>query len=514
MSSAPTEPAKPPDQILHALRGKSLARNTVWNLVGQVSPLVIAAFTIPPLIRRLGVERFGVLTLAWALVGYFSLFDLGLGRALTKVVSDRLASGRERGLPAAIWTAVLMMTAIGACFSIAICSSVNWIAASLLKVPPSLFHETVLALYPLGASIPLITITTAFRGVLEAQHRFAAVNGVRVFMGGFSFLGPLVASFFSTSLFVIICILVAGRFITCAAYLLLCKSTVNDLWSQFAWDSRVTSELLSLGGWITVSNLVAPLMTYADRFLITYFLSVSVVAYYTTPFELVTKLWLIPGALGGVLFPAFAALVVIDQHKLEVTYGRGVRACFTLLYPAVMLLIIFAPEGLRVWLGPVFALKSTAVLRWLSVGVLFNSLAQIPYALLQAAHRPDVPGKLHLAEVPVYLAAAWWVIPRYGIAGAAAIWMLRLTAEALLLFYFAARALVPHAFSTGFVTLMLVSALPLPLLALNLPLLAKAGLTALLICGYAIVVWRIALAGHERSALLAWISTLSPARGD
>src|SRR2546425_9159614 len=84
--------------------GSLLARNTVWNLFGNGAPMVVAVFCIPILIRSLGRERFGVLTLAWALIGYASLFDLGLGRALTQLVARKLGSGEAREVPAVAWS--------------------------------------------------------------------------------------------------------------------------------------------------------------------------------------------------------------------------------------------------------------------------------------------------------------------------------------------------------------------------------------------------------------------------
>src|SRR5437667_12210334 len=68
--------------------GRVLARNTVWNLSGQLLPMIVAVITVPLLVRGLGVARFGVLSLSYVLIGYFSLFDLGIGRALTKLVAD------------------------------------------------------------------------------------------------------------------------------------------------------------------------------------------------------------------------------------------------------------------------------------------------------------------------------------------------------------------------------------------------------------------------------------------
>ena len=61
--------------------------------------VVVAIFSIPILIRDLGTDRFGVLALAWAIVGYASLFDLGLGRALTQLVAQKLGADPARRNP-------------------------------------------------------------------------------------------------------------------------------------------------------------------------------------------------------------------------------------------------------------------------------------------------------------------------------------------------------------------------------------------------------------------------------
>src|SRR5690349_6169557 len=119
--AAPSSREGVSDGLLQALGGRAMARNTTWNMVGQVVPLLVAAILIPMLIRRLGVDRFGVLALAWTLVGYFGLFDLGLGRALTKVVSEALAGGKEADAAGAVWTASAILMGAGAVFTLALC---------------------------------------------------------------------------------------------------------------------------------------------------------------------------------------------------------------------------------------------------------------------------------------------------------------------------------------------------------------------------------------------------------
>src|SRR6478736_3973802 len=97
----------------HLTSGRLLARNAIWNLLGNAAPMIVAVVCIPILIRGLGKERFGVLTLAWALIGYASLFDLGLGRALTQLVARKLGAGEERGIPSLAWTSLLLMLLLG-----------------------------------------------------------------------------------------------------------------------------------------------------------------------------------------------------------------------------------------------------------------------------------------------------------------------------------------------------------------------------------------------------------------
>ena len=66
-----------------------------WSMFGMALPLLVALVTIPYLIDALGVARFGVLSLAWVVVGYFSLFDMGLGKAMTQLVAKKIGSGEE-----------------------------------------------------------------------------------------------------------------------------------------------------------------------------------------------------------------------------------------------------------------------------------------------------------------------------------------------------------------------------------------------------------------------------------
>jgi len=73
--------------------GKRLVSGILWNGLGRGLPLLLALVITPFLVSALGVERWGLFTLALALIGIFGVFDLGLGMALTRGVSEKLGSG-------------------------------------------------------------------------------------------------------------------------------------------------------------------------------------------------------------------------------------------------------------------------------------------------------------------------------------------------------------------------------------------------------------------------------------
>jgi O-antigen/teichoic acid export membrane protein len=430
-----------PNNISRLTGGRRLAHNVFWNLLGTGAPLLVGLFAIPKLIEGAGTARFGVLTLAWMVVGYFSLFDLGIGRALTKLVAEKLGKGQNQEIPELIWTAMSLMVVLGVLGSIAVAGLSPWLVGAILKIPAELQAETLIVFYLLAASVPIVIGSTGLRGILEAHQRFGMVNAVRIPLGIFTFLGPVAVLPFSNSLVPMVSILVVIRLASCLAYLVFCLRIEPDLRLYVNIHRSAAIQLLSFGGWMTLTNVVGPVMVYLDRFVIGAMISMTAVAYYATPYEVITKLWIVPVGLMGVMFPAFATVLVQDRGHTARLFFRTVNYIFLSIFPMILIIVTFAYEGLDFWLGSEFAVNSSLVLKLLAVGVFINSHAQVPFGLLQSAGRPDLTGKLHLIELPFYLLLLWWMLSAYGIAGAAIAWVLRMAVDAVFLFVLANRIL-------------------------------------------------------------------------
>jgi O-antigen/teichoic acid export membrane protein len=420
-----TVPVEPPP---------SLTRNTVLNLIGLTAPLLVALFAIPLLTRQLGTDRFGILTLVWVVLGYFSLFDLGLGRAVTQIVSGQLGRGQLGDLPHLIWTALGMMLALGLATALGAAAASRALVHAL-RVPAMLQQETLRSFYLLTISIPIVMVTTGLRGILEANQRFDLVTWIRAPLGVFTYLGPVLVIPFSKGLVPVVSVLITGRVIALVVHIFMCRHVMSGLRGRPRFHLALAPRLLKLGSWMSVSNLVGPLLVNIDRFVLGSVISVSVVAFYTVPYEVATKVLLLPGALVGVLFPAFAGTYQTDPSRSIRLFSQGMKITWVVLFPIILLLVAFAHEGLLLWLGPNFAAKSARVLQWLAAGVLINSLAQIPFAMVQGAGRPDLTAKLHIIELPFYFLALWYLIRGYGVDGAAMAWTLRAAIDVVALLF-------------------------------------------------------------------------------
>ena len=344
-----------PNLHLNLMSGRLLARNVLWNLLGTGTPLLVAVVSIPILIDRLGKDRFGVIALAWALIGYAGLFDLGLGRALTKLVSEKLGNGGERTIPELFWTSESMMVILGMAGATLLALGSHWLVYGILKIPPALQSDSLHSFYALAASLPLVISTAGLRGFLEAQQAFGLINLVRVPMGVFTFIGPLLVLPFSHHIFPIVMILLAGRAAAWIAHLLLCFRVLPRLTEELAIRPEHMRPLFSMGGWMTVSNVVGPMMLYMDRFVIGALVSAAAVAYYATPYEVVTKLLILPSALAAVMFPAFSQSSAQDRKRLAALYRKAILSIVVILSPVTAALMVIALPGLSLWLGPDFA---------------------------------------------------------------------------------------------------------------------------------------------------------------
>lgn len=427
---------------LHRLTHSGLlARNVGYNLLGQVLPMIVALVSLPIIVRSLGAERFGVLALAWVVIGYVGFFDLGLGRVVTKMVGEQLGRDDESSVPHIFWTGVFYMAMLGLVVSILLYVFSPQLVRSVLKISTEFQAEALLGFRYLALGTTFVIVTVGVRAVLEAYQKFGILNIVRTINGVLLYLAPLLLVPFTQSIDIYVLALVGIRVFILVLYAIICFQQVPILRQRVAFNKSLTANMFKLGGWISVSNIIGPVMVYVDRFLIGVWNSVAAVAYYVTPYEVISKMLLITSSVVRVLFPAFSMSLDADPRKAAGLYSRGIRVLIFMFFPIILGIVIFAFPAMKLWMGEEFALKGSSVMQWLAIGIFMNAPGQIAYAALQAGGRPDITAKIHVIETPIYLFVLFFFLKWFGITGAAMAWSIRLIVETFILFHFAEKLL-------------------------------------------------------------------------
>jgi len=416
-----------------------LLSGMVWNGLGRGLPLLLALALTPLLISQMGLDRWGLFTLALALVGVFGIFDLGVGPALTRALSERMtadAAHTDVETGRLVGTAMAALAGFAALGAAVLWAVLPWLMGSALNVPEALRAEALAAFRILAVAAPLVVLNAALWGVLAAHQRFRAANLVTIPVAAMYYIGPVLVLLVWQSLVGVMLALVACRLANTLSYAWLCRGLLPRL---SLGSPRLVLPLLRIGGWMTASSMMNQALIYTDRFLVGAMLTLAAVAYYATPLDLVLRMWIIPVAVAQALLPAMASAFRLLPEATAGLLRRGALLIMLLTLPPCLMLAGFGETALRLWLGAGFAAESAMVLRILAGGIFFSCLAYAPNALLDAIGRPDVTAKFMVAQLLVFLPLSVALLWAFGIQGAALAWALRAMADAGGKLYFAAR---------------------------------------------------------------------------
>lgn len=416
----------------------SIKKNTLWSLTGIGLPLILGTITIPYLINQIGTEKFGILTLIWALIGYFSLFDLGLGRALTQQVATSRSQNDLDSLPHLIKTGLFLTTVAGLIGGSAIALFSNEITNNWLNVSLPLQKSTYSALLITAIGIPLTTITSGLRGVLEGFEDFRTTNLLRIALGSANFgLPALSVMLIDNALPTMVGSLLLARIIITILHAKYMIKKINIFLCSTSMSKKTINQLFSFGAWMTISNIISPLLVTADRFIISALLGASVVAYYTAPFEMLYRLLIIPGALTSALFPRISLAFKTNFDYAKFLYRKSLKITSVILLPLCIIIAFNSELIISYWLGDEFAKESWVIASIMTIGIYLNGIAQIPFAAIQAEGNARITAKIHFLEFLFYIPFLYFSIIYFGITGAAIAWVIRVGIDSLALLIYA-----------------------------------------------------------------------------
>tara|TARA_R110000751_G_scaffold172928_3_gene279377 strand:+ start:90070 stop:91554 length:1485 start_codon:yes stop_codon:yes gene_type:complete len=405
--------------------------NLIAVLGSGLAPFAITLITLPLLIEIIGLERYGLLSIAWMVTSSVGFLQMGMGRAVVQRLNAARRVGSIGSLDdrnSILISAFSLTLAASVAASVIASIAIYTYCVSFEVVASDLMLEVLKGLVFLSASVFLGFWVSLLLGVYQADERFYFYSTIRFFNVAGAQLLPLAAAFaFKPEFDILMMAVMTSRMAIVIAMLYGIRSDLRQMTKSKLTRAR-SLDLLSFGGWVSVLGLLSPMLVILDRFLIGAAFGAGAVGIYTVAYNLCTRLLVIPTSVSNVMLPKLSRLT---GELLNLHSSRGLQVTAMLMTPTVVGFVVVYEPFVTVWMNFEIAAQTSRIAAILAIGVWITSIAQGPYTRLTSENRVRTIAIWHMMQVPVYAVALWLSLKALGPIGAAYCWSARTVADTI-----------------------------------------------------------------------------------
>ena len=400
--------------------GRRLFSNTMLNFGGQGLILVLTFVTAPYTVHHLGAELFGIVALVQTVAGFAGFLNLGIGRALTKYISELYWKNDWDQINVLFRTAWTTCTVFGIVGLVVLVAPRQAIGEAFFRGGPAVSSVTSYAIFVAGFGLFSSMLLEVISSVPGALQRFDLVNSVNVLTGVIRCLGPVVLLKLGYGVRAVLVVNLLSNLVGVAVFAYLSRRLIPALKFSPSFTWAAFRRLLGFSVPLFVSALAALIVMRVDRFILAYYLPLAAITFYTLPYSLSEKLAVGVSSIASVVYPFASELHARNAHdKLEELYVRASKLLVLVTLPFMTLLIAIPSLILRIWLGQEYATQGAVPLALLAAATFLGAMSAVSTVTALGAGSAWMPAFFALASSVINLIANFALIPRYGIVGAA-----------------------------------------------------------------------------------------------
>lgn len=405
----------------------SLKNNLIANYVGQGWRALMQLAFVPLYIKYLGIEAYGLIGMFAILQAWLGLLDMGMKPALGREMA-RFGAGAHNAeaLRDLLRSIEIIGVAIAVVVAVGIWLASGWLARDWLTAKSLPVYVVAQAFGLMGAvtalsfveSIYVSSITGLQRQVLQnaVTSTLVTVRGVGAVVV-LAEVSPTIAAFFVwqgvvSLITVVVLAAVVYRVLPCSSRpARFSVAALVGIWRFAAGMMAIT--LLSL------------LLTQVDKILLSRLLTLEAFGYYALAGVVANALYTLVGPIGSAYYPRFTELATRgDELALREAYHQGAQLVAVLMGSAAVVLMVFGDRVLLLWTSdPLLTYQVAPLMAVLALGALFNGLMWMPYQMQLAHGWTTLAIKTNIVAVCILVPSILWLVPRYGVGGAAWAWV-------------------------------------------------------------------------------------------
>lgn len=393
-------------------------KNSVYNFIGFLLPILILVIFTPIIISKLGVKEYGIFIFLNTVLTFLGLLDLGIGTATNKHVIEYYSTNQIDKLKRLLYSmnSVYLIMAFVYLF---VCITIGLVMQKFF-VKPGMEADYFVLFLILGFTGFVGAFFANFNNSLVAFQRYDLCLKISTIFLLLSNGSMLILAIFGYKLVPILLVQFLLALLNGLSYFFVTKNFFTPLKLKYDWDKVELIKNYKFALPVAFNNLASSSLVHFDKLLIPVFYGSAALTYYSVPGSVATKISGISVTFSSLLFPITVNLQALnDVDKIKRVYIRSVRL-ITLLSAAIALSIIFtADKILLYWLGKSFAEQSVAVLILLVLTNFVLALFSPLSYLLMAMNKMKFLTTGSLIMAATNIITLFIFLPRYGINGAA-----------------------------------------------------------------------------------------------
>lgn len=400
-----------------------VSRTILFGYFSRFAAVLLSFLLTPIYIKIIGIESFAIVGITFSIQAIILYFDMGFGVATTIETAELLAQKKEKELGSLLRTGELaywIITGVLWLFFVASSKLVTflWLGAVSLErfdlgIIIPLMGGVILSLWP----------TLFYNGALLGLQRSDVLNRINLFISVVKaalslvvliYISPTIEAFLMVNI-------VIGLLQSVVS-----AAVLRILHSFAKFDFKILRAIVKKSLKFSVVGFLSILLLQVDKILLSRFLSLKELGYYTFCWTLLYGMFGFCGILTNFFGPRFSFInAANNEEQLSLEYHKGCQWMSVLTIPSSLFFVLFSRNILSYWCRDPTIVENTAVLSALLVGgACLFTLCYIPQAFQVARSSPRLTIKIQSVTIIVWAGMLTWFVSRFGAIGAGVAWLI------------------------------------------------------------------------------------------
>jgi len=399
-------------------------KNSIHNILGWIIPIIIFIILTPIMIKKMGQEAFGIITIIQIITGYMTVLNFGFSEAIIKQVAESFGKDKEQTMRV-LWVGMGIFFIVGSFGTGILFLLSGWLGMEVLQVPEELRLDTVKAIQIGSIAFLLQMMAEFYRGASLGCHRFDIPNISRIVRISLSGLFIVLVLEKGMGIVEVMIASVTGLAI---------GLVINVIWMHkilpmnrvHGGHRKVARTLFHFSKHIFFVRLAGIVSNKIGQFFLGTLSSIANVALYEVPTRAAEAGSTMLGRVLQVFYPGISAMdKVKEKNKIKEILLSVLSIQMFISIPIMIMVVLEGATILSIWIDPDFAEKSAEIIMLVAITYLLSSLTNLPGLLAMSFDIPSIISKYSVIRIIITAIIVYPFVKWFGLIGAA--WVLLLS---------------------------------------------------------------------------------------